>query len=158
MSSLPEEKELELPIGSPQTLALIAGIVGILDLITIPIAMMYSYHYNYLVVEVNSVIALIVIILAFADYYLKKKGNMTLALPILLLIFGIILFFLYPQAYSTPYIMQYHLYIINTETYHQAFYVSNYHARDMLWGLSFGYGLFLISLMILEIYAIKRQH
>ncbi len=148
--------ELELPLGNPKIYALVALLIGLLDLITIPYAMTFSYHYNYLVVEVNSLIAFIIIILAAVEYYLKKQNKGGVAIPVLLLIFGIILFFLYPQAYSTPWVMQYHLYIINTETYHQAFYVSNYKARDMLWGLSFGYGLFLILIMILDIYVIKH--
>ncbi|MGC9211327.1 MAG: hypothetical protein ACP5FU_04150 [Nitrososphaeria archaeon] len=149
-------KELELPTGSPTTWALFALIIGILDLITIPYVMTLSYHYNYLVVEINSVLALIVIILAAVDYMQKKKGNKSIAIPVILLIMGFILFFLYPQAYSTPYIMQYHLYIINTETYHQPFYVSNYHARDALWGLSFAWGLMLWLSMALDIYVLKK--
>jgi len=155
--SAKENDELELPTGSPKTWALVALVIGILDLITIPIAMTISYHYNYVVVEINSVLAIIVIILAAVDYMQKKKGNTGIAIPVILLIFGFILFFLYPQAYSTPYIMQYHLYIINTETYHQMFYVSNYKARDALWGLSFAWGLMLWLSMALDIYVIKKQ-
>ncbi len=152
-----EDEELQLPTGSPKTWALVALVVGILDLITIPLAMTMSYHYNYTDVEINSVLAIIVIILAAVDYMQKSRGNKGVAIPIVLLIFGFILFFLFPQEYSTPYIMQYHLYIINTETSHQMFYVSNYKARDALWGLSFAWGLILWLIMALDIYVIKRK-
>jgi hypothetical protein len=152
-----ESKELELPTGTPKTWSIVALVVGFLDLITIPYAMSWSYHYNYLVVEVNSILAIIVIVLAAVDYMQKKKNGTGLAIPIILLILGFILFFLFPQAYSTPYIMQYHLYIINTETPHQAFYVSNYKARDALWGLSFAWGLILWLAMALDIYVIRKQ-
>jgi len=149
--------ELELPTGTPKTWSIVALVVGFLDLITIPYVMSWSYHYNYLVVEVNSILAIIVIVLAAVDYMQKKKNGTGLAIPIILLILGFILFFLFPQSYSTPYIMQYHLYIINTETSHQAFYVSNYKARDALWGLSFAWGWILWLAMALDIYVIKKQ-
>lgn len=155
--STKDNGELELPTGTPKTWSLVALIVGILDLITIPYVMTWSYHYNYLDVEINSVIAIIVILLAAIDYMQKSKNGKGLAIPIVLLILGFVVFFLFPQAYSTPYIMQYHLYIINTETSHQAFYVSNYKARDGLWGLSFAWGLILWLVMALDIYVIKKQ-
>ncbi len=155
--STKDNGELELPTGTPKTWSLVALIVGILDLITIPYVMTWSYHYNYLDVEINSVIAIIIILLAAIDYMQKSKNGKGLAIPIVLLILGFVVFFLFPQSYSTPYIMQYHLYIINTETSHQAFYVSNYKARDGLWGLSFAWGLILWLVMALDIYVIKKQ-
>ncbi|MCL4343538.1 MAG: hypothetical protein JRN26_07295 [Nitrososphaerota archaeon] len=155
--STEETGELELHAGNPKTWSLVALIVGILDLITIPIAMTMSYSYNYLVVEINSVVAIIVIILASIDYIQKGKGGKGIAIPVVLLILGFVIFFMFPQAYSTPYIMQYHLYIINTETSNQVLHVSNYNARDALWGLSFGWGFILWLIMALDIYAIKKQ-
>ncbi|MGC8593965.1 MAG: hypothetical protein ACP5LF_06745, partial [Nitrososphaeria archaeon] len=111
------EGELELPLGNPKTWSLVALIVGIVYLITIPYAMSWDVyngvlHFNYLVFGISATVAIIIIILSAIDYYMKKKGNNSIVIPSILLIIGIIMLFLY-NAYGHNILNQYHLYIFN---------------------------------------------
>jgi len=146
-----------LKTGSPKSMALINIVIGFLDLILIPAEETQLYHFNYAVAEANSVLATLVIAFAAVDYMNKKKGGKSLALPAIVLILSIAMMFFFPQKYSTPYLYQYHIYLIDTEAKSSLFYVSYYKVRDALWGISFGFGLFLLISTLYEIYLVRKS-
>ncbi|MGC8600821.1 MAG: hypothetical protein ACP5LS_00050 [Thermoprotei archaeon] len=146
-----------LKAGSPKGMAALSFAIGLLDLILIPIALTFGKQYNYNVAVVNSVVAVIVIIIAFVDYLGKKKGSKGTALPAILFVFSLILIFMYPQTYDTPYIGTYHLYIIPTVYKGNPYYLSPWQVQNYVWSLSFAFGMMLFVTSLYEIYLIKKS-
>jgi len=146
-----------LKTGSPKSLAILSVIIGFLDLILIPAEETQLYHFNYAVLEVNSVLAILVIAVAGVDYVNKKKGGKNIILPSLVFIISIVMMLLYPQKHSNPIAYQYHLYILDTETKTSMFYMDYYAVRDAIWGLSFAFGMILFIVSLYEIYLVRRS-
>ncbi|MFP3133351.1 MAG: hypothetical protein RXR19_04545 [Nitrososphaeria archaeon] len=121
-------------------------------------------YFNYLDFEIRSVIAIIIIILSAIDYTQKRNNKGGIAISVILLIIGLIMLFLY-NSYGSP-LNQYHLYLFNIISYKSPYYVfwaSKASAlaksvQGMVWGLTFGFGLFLLLVMLLNIYLIIKQN
>lgn len=151
------EKAGTLKTGTPKGIALINVIIGFLDLVLIPAAILPSYHYNFYVAGVNSVVAIIVIAIALVDYFNKKGSGKSLAYPAILFILSIVLLFLYPQTYDTPYIGTYHLYILPTVYKGNPYYLSPYTVQNYVWSLSFAFGMMLFVTSLYEIYLVRKS-
>jgi len=164
-----DNEELELPLGSPKIWSLTALVIGVLYLITIPIAFSLDVYkgvtyFNYLDFEISSVIAIIIIILSAIDYTQKRNNKGGIAISVILLIIGLIMLFLY-NSYGSP-LNQYHLYLFNIISYkspYYVFYASKASAlaksvQGMVWGLTLGFGLFLLLVMLLNTYLIIKQN
>ncbi|MCL4343537.1 MAG: hypothetical protein JRN26_07290 [Nitrososphaerota archaeon] len=157
----PDSSELELRNVPPRVLAIVNIVIGILLLISVPIAMISSYNYyphtyNYLDVGISSIIAIIIIIVALLDYASHRKGKGSIIWPAILFIFSFILMFQYIDPYDFPALKTYHLYIIPVFISHTPYYVS-YHVYDMLFGISLGFGIFLLVTSIWEIAQLAKS-
>ncbi|MEM3261866.1 MAG: hypothetical protein QXW72_05755 [Conexivisphaerales archaeon] len=152
--------EPELHNISVRTLSIANIIIGILLLISVPIAMLESYNYyphtyNFLDVGISSIIALIIIVVAVIDYASLRKGKGHIIWPVILFIFSFILMFQYIDPYDVPALETYHLYIIPVFISHTPYYVS-YHVYDMLFGISLGFGIFLFITSLWEIAQLRK--
>jgi hypothetical protein len=138
--------------------ALLNIIIGFLLLIVAPIAMvMPKSNFNGPVLAVNTVFALLIMTFGFFDYksQVSHKRTLETRLPVIMMILGIVLFFLYSEFYSTQWIKTYHLYIIPINSYRSAFYMSYYAARDYLSTMSHTGGILLILLALYELVYVR---
>ncbi len=146
-----------LKTGSPKGMAALNIAIGAFDLILIPIALTLGKTYNYYVATANSIVAILLIAVAYVDYASKKKGGKGTALPVVVFIFSLILLFLYPQTYDTPYIGTYHLYVLPTVYKGNPFYLSPYQVQNYVWSLSFAFGMMLFATSLYEIYLVRKS-
>jgi len=146
-----------LKTGSPKSMALLNIMIGFLDLVLIPAEEMQLTHFNYAVAELNSALAVVVIIVALVDYLNKRGGGKNLIYPLITFLISIVWLFLYPQKYDNPIAYQLHLYIIDTESKTSLFYLGYYAVRDAIWGLSFAFGMMLFITSLYEIYLVRKE-
>lgn len=138
--------------------AMLNVLIGFLLLIVAPLAMSISKsHFNGPVLAVNTVFALLIMIFGVFDYraQLSKDRKLWIKLPVVMIVLGFILFFLYSEFYATPWIKTYHLYFLPIDSYGSIFYMSYYVARDYLSTMSHTGGILIILLALYEIAYVK---
>ncbi|MEM0074871.1 MAG: hypothetical protein QXV84_00840 [Conexivisphaerales archaeon] len=136
--------------------------MGVLILISGPAILAYTTKYyptfNADVALVNSVIALVIIGVAYADYRNTKSGGAKPYYAIILFFLGIIMQLMYVSKYYSPPV--YALHIIPIQDKASPFYIGDYHIRGYLEGLSFT-GILIAIASLYEIAVIRitgKQH
>lgn len=117
-----------------------------------------SSPYNYLDLTINTIVALLIIIVGYLMYRKNKRGDLySFKYEYVMLVLGIITFLLYSHFYGTPWIQYLHLYILPISVPGNPFYIHGYWLRDQLSATSYTSGILIIVLTLAEMYIVKQQ-
>jgi hypothetical protein len=143
---------------TPGTLSVLVMLVGVIVLI---IAFMTrgspSAPYNYLDLTIMSLMGLLMIGVGYWDYRRNRVGTTSLTSVYILLILGIITFFLFSHVYGTPWLVAAHLYIFPISFKGNPFYWGPYFLRDQYSLTTYSMGFLVIILSLGEWVLIRRK-